>query len=354
MAKRFLLAAVAALGFAGLIPAVHAQTAAPAAPAPSGPVALHGAGATFPAPLYLKWIDVYTKMNPKVAIDYKAVGSGEGTKRFLENSVDFGASDAALSDEQISQAKAGATLIPATSGIIVLAYNLPDVTGTLKLSREVYADMFLGKIRHWNDPRIQELNPELKLPKQTITLVARLDSSGTTFAMTNHLSAISEAWRNQGPGVGKLIDWPGVTMTAPGNEGVAGRIKRSWGSIGYVEYGFAERLGLPMAHLQNKAGRFIKPGLESGQAAIAANVAQVPSNLRVFLPDPDGEESYPIITFTWLLLHDRYADPQKSAALKGFVNWALIDGQSYSVDQGYIPLPADMATLARAAVDRIQ
>jgi phosphate transport system substrate-binding protein len=354
MAKRFLLAAVAALGFAGLIPAVHAQTAATAAPAPSGPVALHGAGATFPAPLYLKWIDVYTKMNPKVAIDYKVVGSGEGTKRFLENTVDFGASDAALSDEQISQAKAGATLIPATSGIIVLAYNLPDVTGTLKLSREVYADMFLGKIRHWNDPRIQELNPELKLPKQTITLVARLDSSGTTFAMTNHLSAISEAWRNQGPGVGKLIDWPGVTMTAPGNEGVAGRIKRSWGSIGYVEYGFAERLGLPMAHLQNKAGRFIKPGLQSGQAAIAANVNQIPSNLRVFLPDPDGEESYPIISFTWLLLHDRHPDAQKSAALKGFVNWALTDGQSYSIDLGYIPLPDNMATLARAAVDRVQ
>jgi len=354
MAKRFLLAAVAALGFAGLIPTVHAQTAAPAAPAPSGPVALHGAGATFPAPLYLKWIDVYTKMNPKVAIDYKVVGSGEGTKRFLENSVDFGASDAALSDEQISQAKAGATLIPATSGIIVLAYNLPDVTGTLKLSREVYADMFLGKIRHWNDPRIQELNPELKLPKQTITLVARLDSSGTTFAMTNHLSAISEAWRNQGPGVGKLIDWPGVTMTAPGNEGVAGRIKRSWGSIGYVEYGFAERLGLPMAHLQNKAGHFIEPGLPSGQAAIAANVNQIPSNLRVFLPDPEGEESYPIISFTWLLLHDRHPDAQKSAALKGFVNWALTDGQSYSIDLGYIPLPDNMATLARAAVDRVQ
>ena len=354
MAKRFLLAAVAALGFAGLIPAVHAQTAAPAAPAPSGPVALHGAGATFPAPLYLKWIDVYTKTHPNVAIDYKVVGSGEGTKRFLENSVDFGASDAALSDEQISQAKAGATLIPATSGIIVLAYNLPDVTGTLKLSREVYADMFLGKIRHWNDPRIQELNPELKLPKQTITLVARLDSSGTTFAMTNHLSAISEAWRNQGPGVGKLIDWPGVTMTAPGNEGVAGRIKRSWGSIGYVEYGFAERLGLPMAHLQNKAGRFIEPSLKSGQAAIAANVNQIPSNLRVFLPDPDGEESYPIISFTWLLLHDRHPDAQKSAALKGFVNWALTDGQNYSIDLGYIPLPENMATLARAAVDRIQ
>jgi phosphate transport system substrate-binding protein len=172
--------------------------------------------------------------------------------------------------------------------------------------------------------------------------------------MTNHLSAISPEWRNQGPGVGKLIDWPGVTMTAPGNAGVAARIKRSWGSIGYVEYGFAERLSLPMAHLQNKAGRFIKPSLESGQAAIAANIAQVPGNLRVFLPDPDGEESYPIITFTWLLLHDRYEDTQKVAALKDFLHWTLADGQNYSVDLGYIPLPADMAALARAAVDRVQ
>jgi phosphate transport system substrate-binding protein len=351
MAKRFLLAAVAALGFWGLIPMVHAQTAAPV---PGGPVALHGAGATFPAPLYLKWIDVYTKTHPNVAIDYKVVGSGEGVKRFLENTVDFGASDAALSDEQIVRAKAGAILIPATAGVIVLAYNLPDIKGTLKLSREVYTDIFTGKIRQWNDPRIQALNPELKLPMQTIALVARLDSSGTTFAMTNHLSAISEQWRNQGPGVGKVIDWPGNTMMATGNEGVAARIKRSWGSLGYVEYGFAKRLGLPMAHLQNKAGDFIEPSLKSGQAALAANVSQIPSNLRVFLPDPEGRDSYPIVTFTWLLLHDRYPDPQKTAALKEFLGWALTDGQRYSSDEGYIPLPENVATLARAAVDRVQ
>lgn len=352
MAIRLLIAAIAALGLAGLVPSVQAQSAPPATT--SGPLMLRGAGATFPAPLYLKWIDVYTKANPGLAIDYQAVGSGEGVKRFLANSVDFGASDAALSDEQISQAKAGATLVPATAGIIVLAYNLPDVKGTLKLSREVYADIFLGRIRHWNDPKIQALNPDLKLPNQTITLVARQDSSGTTYALTNHLSAISAAWRNQGPGVGKVIDWPGISMVAPGNEGVAGRIKRSWGSIGYVEYGFAKRLGLPMIHLQNKAGRYVDPTLQNGQAALAANVGQIPANLRVFLPDPDGDDSYPIVTFTWLLLHDRYPDPQKSAALKGFVNWSLTDGQSYSDSLGYIPLPANVAALARAAVDRVQ
>lgn len=354
MATRFLLAAIATFGFVGLIPAVQAQTAAPTIPVASGPVALRGAGATFPAPLYQKWIAVYTKANPTLAIEYQAVGSGEGVKRFLENSVDFGASDAALSDEQIAKAPRGATLVPATAGAIVLAYNLPDVKGTLKLSREVYADIFLGRIRNWNDPKIQTLNPDLKLPNQTITLVARQDSSGTTYAMTNHLSAISAAWRNQGPGVGKVIDWPGISMVAPGNEGVAGRIKRSWGSIGYVEYGFAKRLGLPMAHLENKAGVFVEPNLNSGQAALAANVSQIPGNLRVFLPDPDGENSYPIVTFTWLLLYDRYPNPQQSTALKGFVNWALIEGQSYSIDMGYIPLPADVVALARAAVNRVQ
>lgn len=354
MATRFLLAAIATFGFVGLIPAVQAQTAATTAPVASGPVALRGAGATFPAPLYQKWIDVYAKANPTLAIEYQAVGSGEGVKRFLENSVDFGASDAALSDEQIAKAPRGATLVPATAGAIVLAYNLPDVKGTLKLSREVYADIFLGRIRNWNDPKIQTLNPDLKLPNQTITLVARQDSSGTTYAMTNHLSAISAAWRNQGPGVGKVIDWPGISMVAPGNEGVAGRIKRSWGSIGYVEYGFAKRLGLPMAHLENKAGFFVEPNLNSSQATLAANVSQMPGNLRVFLPDPEGDDSYPIVTFTWLLLHDRYPNPQQSAALKGFINWALIEGQSYSSDMGYIPLPADVVALARAAVNRVQ
>lgn len=353
MTMRLLLTA-AALGLVGMASLAFGQNPAPTpSAAASERVALRGAGATFPAPLYLKWIGVYTKANPNVAIEYQVIGSGEGVKRFLANTVDFGASDSALTDEQIRQAKAGATLIPATAGTLVLAYNLPDVTGTLKLSREVYADIFLGKIREWNDPRIQALNPDLKLPKQTIILVARQDSSGTTYALTHHLSAISEAWR-KGPGTGKTVDWPGVSMTARGNEGVAGRIKRSWGSLGYVEYGFAKRLGLPVIHLQNKAGTFVEPNLNSGQAALAANVGQIPGNLRVFLPDPEGQDSYPIVTFTWLLLHDQYPDPRKSAALKEFVNWALTDGQRYSGDEGYIPLPDGVATLARAAVDRVR
>ena len=354
MAMRWLLAAIAAFGCTAVVPLALGQNPVSADPSAKGQVELRGAGATFPAPLYQKWIDVYTQANPNISIKYQGVGSGEGSQLFLEQKVDFGASDAALSDAQIAQAKAGVTLVPTTAGIIVLAYNLPDVKGTLKLSRDVYADIFAGKIRQWDDPRIQALNPDLKLPKQTITLVARKDSSGTTYALTNHLSTISEAWRTQGPGVGKVIEWPGISTVARGNEGVAGRIKHSWGSIGYVEYGFAKRLGLPMVYLQNKAGRYVEPGPQSGQAALAANVNQIPSNLRLFLPDPDGENSYPIITLTWLLLHNHYVEPQKGVALKGFVDWALTDGQRFSGDMGYIPLPADLAMRARAAVDAVQ
>lgn len=354
MAKRLLLAAVAAFGLAGVVVTAFGQNPPASPPAPmSDRVTLHGAGATFPAPLYHKWIDIYTKANPQLAVEYLSIGSGEGVKLFLSEAIDFGASDSALTDEQIATAKSGAILAPVTAGAIVLAYNLPDLGGTLKLSREVYADIFLGKIREWNDPRIQALNPGLKLTKQTIMLIARQESSGTTFAFTNHLSAISEVWR-KGPGVGKTVNWPGVSSTARGNEGVAGRIKQSWGALGYIEYGFAKRLGLPMAQLQNRAGEYVAPGPDSGQAALEANVNQIPDNLRVFLPDPAGKDSYPIVTFTWLLLHGQYADPRKSAALKGFVDWALTDGQSFSGGEGYIPLPADVATLARTAVDRIR
>ncbi len=183
-------------------------------------VRLEGAGATFPAPLYKKWIGLYASQNPDVSIEYRDVGSGEGVKRFLAQSVDFGASDGALTDEQMATLKPGARLVPATAGIVVLAYNLPGIGGQLRLSREVYADIFLRKIDKWNDPRLQAINPTLNLPNRSIAIAARQDGSGTTFALANHLSAVSEAWRS-GPGVGYLVDWGGRAMRARGNEGVA-------------------------------------------------------------------------------------------------------------------------------------
>jgi phosphate transport system substrate-binding protein len=316
-------------------------------------VVLKGAGATFPAPLYEKWIQAYRQVDPRVSITYDAVGSGEGQRRFQSGSVDFGASDAALSDEQMARVQAGARLIPAAAGIVVLAYNVPGLDGPLRLSRDVYVDIFARRIRTWNDPRIHAVNPGLTLPNRTIALVARQDGSGTTFALTNHLAAISEAWRDRGPGVSNLVDWRGAAMLARGNEGVAARIRGSEDSIGYVEYHFAKRLGLPMAELQNKAGRYVAPGERAGQIALAQSASRMPANLRVFLPDPDGEDAYPVVTYTWLLLYDRYADRDKGAALRKFVTWGLTEGQTHSRALGYIPLPPDIASLSLAAVERI-
>lgn len=310
--------------------------------------ALHirGAGATFPAPLYEKWIEVYQKNHSQARFSYDAVGSGEGIKRFISESVDFGASDAAMNDSEIVQVKRGVRLIPVTAGMVALAYNIWGLEGELKLGRDVCADIFLGKIKRWNDPKIQASNPNLSLPDMDIAPVARLDSSGTTYAFTNHLSAISDYWRDDGPGVSKQIDWPARTMQVTGNEGVAQRIKISEGSIGYVEYGFAKRLGLPMAWLQNRAGKFVKPEAQTGEHALDSSAGNFPANLRLFIPDPAGASSYPIVSYSWLLLYDTYADASKAEALKKAIRWGLTEGQKYAEDLGYIPLPQSVVKRA--------
>lgn len=316
-------------------------------------VQLRGAGATFPAPLYERWITTYRREHPELSISYEPVGSGEGQRRFIAESVDFGASDAALSDEQMARVARGARLVPVTAGIVVLAYNLPGLGGPLQLTRDLVVDIFAGRIRTWSDPRLRAANPALALPDRTIALVTRQDGSGTTFALTNHLSAVNADWRDRGPGVSTLVDWGGRAMLARGNEGVAGRLRSSEGGIGYVEYHFAKRLKLAMAALQNKSGRFVEPSERGGQAALAGALGRMPGNLRLFLPDPEGVEAYPIVSLSWLLLYERAADPQKAAALKRFVAWALTDGQAASRELGYISLPAELASLSLAALDRI-
>lgn len=318
---------------------------------PSAGLVLHGAGATFPLPLYEKWVEVYEESHPEVAIEYLGVGSGEGTTQFLSESVDFGASDAALTDEQMSEVKRGAQLVPTCAGSIVLAYNLPGLTGDLKLSREVYVDIFLNKITMWNDARIVELNSNLELPKLEIALAARQDSSGTTFAFTNHLSSVSPEWHD-GPGAGKLIDWPGATRLAHGNEGVAGLVKRNPGAIGYVEFGVASRADLQMASLENKAGNYILPTGDTGLKTLEE--AKLPENFRAFFPDPEGQGSYPIVTYTWMLLYKSYPDETRRDALKQFVNWCLEDGQHYNQELGYIRLTPETASRVRDAVASIK
>ena len=273
-------------------------------------------------------------------------------KAFLAGTVDFGASDAGLSDAQMTAAKTGAQLVPILAGSIVLAYNLDGLRGPLKLSRAVYTDMFFGTITSWDDPRIQQLNPGLKLPRQDIALVVRQDGSGTTYAFTNHLSAISTEWREHGPGVGALLTWPRPAMTVPGNEGVAGRIKQSKGAIGYVEYGIAQRGDLAMAWLENKAGAFIQPHGGSGLATLL-NVP-MPDTLQVFAPDPDGEDSYPIVTYSWLLLYKTYDNPQKLAALKDYVTWCLTEGQAFNEALGLVRLPPQVVSRAMRAVDSLR
>lgn len=319
------------------------------AKAPPGGVLLKGAGATFPSLLYQRWFTLYQGGHSGVAIAYDAVGSGEGIRRFTgrnikpEEAVDFGASDAAMSDEQMAQVSEGVLLLPVTAGSVVMAYNLPGFEGELRLSRKAYAGIFLGEIRNWNDRLIAAGNPGAKLPRLTIATVVRQDGSGTTYAFTKHLDAVSETWRSR-YGAATLVDWPGNAMRAKANEGVAARIKQSDGSIGYVNYEFARKVGLPMAVLENKEGRFIKPSAQSSTLALAS--AELPDNLRVFVADPAGRDSYPIVTMTWILLHRQYRDAAKARAIRDLFGWCLRDGQRYAPELNYIPLPP--AAIARA------
>jgi phosphate transport system substrate-binding protein len=316
-------------------------------------MSLRGAGSTFSAALYNQWIENYHREHPTVSITYDAVGSGEGVRRFVAGSVDFGASDVVLSDREAAQISRGAVMVPSTAGMVVLAYNLPGLGGELRLPRDVYPGVLSGQIRYWDDPAIQKANRGFKLPHRDIVIVARRDSSGTTFALTSHLAAISQAWREQGLGVGKLVEWPSAAMLASGNEGVASRIKISEGSIGYVEFGFAKRLGLPVALLQNRAGKFVPPNESTGRAALADAAAKTPVELNQSIVDPAAADAYPIVTFSWLLLYRQYDQPERGAAMREFVGWALSSGQSFGEKMGYLPLPGDVAASGAQALGSV-
>ena len=310
---------------------------------------LSGAGASFPAPLYQRWAVEYNKLHPNVQVNYQSVGSGAGVKQFTQGTVDFAASDAAMSDEEIEKVKQGVIMIPATAGSIVIAYNLPEVKD-LKLSRDAYVGIFLGKITKWNDPAIAKDNPDVKLPDLPINVAFRSDGSGTTFVFTKHLSAISPDFADE-VGTDKSVTWP-AGAGGKGNEGVTALVKQTPGTIGYVEYGYAVNNGLSMASLQNKAGKFVKPTDESGAATLAH--VEFPENLRIWPEDPAGDDDYPIATFTWLLLYKKYSDAAKLKALQEFITYGLTDGQKFSSELGYIPLPAAVVEKSKAALASVQ
>ena len=322
---------------------------------PAGSTLLTGAGSSFDAILFNRWFTIYHASHPNVFIKYASVGSGEGVRRFIgkniddKDKIDFGASDSAMSDAELAQVNNDALMIPVTSACLVLAYNIPNFHGELRLSREAYAGIFLGDIKNWNDPRIAKTNPGVKLPDLTIVTAVRQDASGTTFAFTNNLAAINDHWRSLfGPAT--LVNWPGNAMRAKGNEGVAALIQKSEGAIGYVGYEFANRLGLDMAAIENKDGRYVQPSQQSCIAGLSS--VELPDNLRAFVPDPSGADSYPIVTYSWVLVRKSYNDPTASG-LRDLFRWCLQDGQRYSSQIGYVPLPASVVEKSLAAVNSI-
>ena len=316
-------------------------------------VRLTGSGATFPFPLYSAWFKTFGQKHRGVTVDYQGKGSGAGIQDLINRTVDFAASDAAMTDEQIAKVPGGVQLMPMTAGEIVLGYNLPGNPKGLKLPRDVYASIFLGKTTKWSDAKLKAANPGVSLPDTDITVVRRADASGTTFVFTQHLSAISDEWK-KGPGAGTTVNWPKSDkfVASPKNDGVTATIKQTPGAIGYIEYAFAKFAKVEMAQVQNKAGQFVEPGGEGGSAALAS--VQLPANLRAWISDPEGAKAYPLATYTWMLLYKDNKDQKKAAALRQLVEFCLTDGQKMSPQMGYIPLPENVVSVVRKAASSIQ
>jgi phosphate transport system substrate-binding protein len=314
---------------------------------------LTGSGASFPFPIYSAWFKAFSGKHKTVTVDYQAKGSGAGIQDFMNRTVDFAASDAAMTDAEMAKVPGGVQLLPMTAGEIVLGYNLPGNPKGLKLPRDVYVGIFLGKITRWSDPKLKAANPGLSLPDTDITVVRRADASGTTFVFTQHLSAISDEWK-KGPGAGTTVTWPKSDkfVASPKNDGVTATIKQTPGSIGYIEYAFAKFSKIEMGLLQNKAGQFVVPGGPGGPEALAS--VKLPDDLRAWITDPEGAKSYPIATYTWMLFYKDNKDPKKAAALREMVDYCLEEGQKMSEQMGYIPLPANVVAAVRRASNSIQ
>jgi phosphate transport system substrate-binding protein len=299
-----------------------------------GQMLINGAGATFPYPLYSKWFDEYAKVDPSVRFNFQSIGSGGGQKQILAQTVDFGASDGPMSDENLAKAPGKILHIPTVAGAVVLTYHLPGKP-KLKLDGATIADIFLGKITKWNDRALAVLNPGAKLPDTDLVVVHRSDGSGTTYIFTDFLSKVSSDWEKK-VGRNTSVKWP-TGLGAKGNEGVAGQIKQLPGTLGYVELAYADQNGSPVAEIKNLAGTFVSPSIESVTAALAS--AKVPDDFRFSMVNPPGEKAYPIAGATWLLVYQQQKDPAKGKKLVEFLNWALSKGESMAQTLDYAPLP---------------
>jgi phosphate transport system substrate-binding protein len=313
--------------------------------------ALNGAGATFPYPIYSKWFSEYHKQHPDVQINYQSIGSGGGIRQVMAGTVDFGATDGPMSDDQLSQAKTKILHIPTVLGSVVPAYNVPGVKEELKFTPDILAGIFLGRITNWNDAAIAKVNPGVTLPNQPIVVVHRSDGSGTTFVLTDYLSKVSSDWKSN-VGKGTSVKWP-VGIGAKGNEGVAGMVRQMEGAMGYVELIYAEQNKINYGSVKNAAGNFIKANLDA-TAAAAASVKNMPDDFRVSITNAPGKEAYPIASFTWLLIPSQSKEPAKGKILVDFLNWMLENGEAMATQLTYAPLPKEVADKVRATIKQIR
>jgi len=302
-----------------------------------GQMLINGAGATFPAPLYSKWFHEYSKVDPSIRFNYQPIGSGGGQKQLMTQTVDFGASDGPMSDENLSKAPGKILHIPTVAGAVVITYNLPDNL-KLKLDGPTLSDIFIGKIKKWNDKRLLALNPGLKLPATDLIVVHRSDGSGTTYIFTDYLSSVSAEWEKN-VGRNTSVKWP-TGLGAKGNEGVAGQVKQLPGTIGYVELAYAHQNRLLFADIQNSSGKFVAASIDSVTEALAS--AKVPDDFRFSMVNPPGEKAYPISGATWLLVYEQQRDATKGKKLVEFFNWALTKGEGMAAALDYAPLPEEL------------
>jgi phosphate transport system substrate-binding protein len=315
----------------------------------SAQIMINGAGATFPYPIYSKWFDEYAKVDPSVRFNYQSIGSGGGQKQILAQTVDFGASDGPMSDENLGKAPGKILHIPTVAGAVVLTYNLPE-NPALKLDADTIAGIFLGQVKKWNDPKLTALNPGTKLPDQEIVVVHRSDGSGTTFIFTDYLSKVSSEWKEK-VGNNTSVNWP-AGIGGKGNEGVSGQVKQTPGAIGYVELIYATQNKMPYAEVKNSAGQFVKPTIDSVTAAIAT--ANIPDDFRFSMTNAPGKDAYPICGATWLLVYEQQKDAAKGKKLVEFLRWAAKDGEKMATDLQYAPLPDSLQQRVLKRIDEIK